>query len=123
MKKLVMLVLVAMMALGVLTACAGGGGAAKELNVELGKDGQWKFTPDKLEVAKGDTVKINLVNKDTTSQAHSFVISVLNVKSQQIAAGGTGSVTVKADKTGEFDIICDVPGHKDAGMVGKLIVK
>lgn len=123
MKKLLMLVLVAIMALGVLTACGGGGGAApKEITVEMGKDGQWKFSPETIDVAKGDNVKINLVNKDA-SQAHSFVIANLNVKSQQIAANSTGSVTFKADKTGSFDIICDVPGHKDAGMVAKINVK
>lgn len=118
-----MLVLVAVMALGVLTACGGGGGgAANEITVEMGTNGEWKFFPDVLTVNKGETVKVNLVNKDS-AQPHSFVIPQLNAKSTQIAANKTGSVTFKADKTGEFEIICDVPGHKDAGMVGKIVVK
>lgn len=121
MKKLLMLVLVAMMALGVLTACGGGGGAAKEITVDMGINGEWKFTPDKIEVAKGENVKVNLVNKDS-AQAHSFVVSAFNAKSTQVAAGKTANVTFKADKAGEFDVICDVPGHKDAGMTGKIIV-
>lgn len=118
-----MLALVAVLSLGVLTACGGGGGggAVKEITVEMGNGG-WKFSPDKIEVAKGEKVKVNLVNKDA-AQPHSFVIGALNAKSQQIAAGKTGTVEFTASKTGEFDIICDVPGHKDAGMVAKLIVK
>lgn len=123
MKKLVMLVLVAVMALGVLTACGGGGGApAKEITVEMGANGEWRFSPDKIEVAKGEKVKVNLVNKDA-AQAHSFVITALNAKSTQVAAGKTGTVEFTANKTGEFEIICDVPGHKEGGMVAKLIVK
>lgn len=124
MKKLVMLALVAMLALGVLTACGGdkGGGSAREITVEMGQDGKWVFNPDKVEVTKGEKVKVNLVNKDA-SQAHSFVITAVNAKSKQVPANATGSVEFTADKAGEFDIFCDVPGHKDAGMVGKLIVK
>lgn len=119
-----MLVLVAVLSLGVLTACGGGGGgaAAQEINVEMGANGVWKFNPESVEVPKGQKVKINLVNKDA-AQPHSFVVAGLNVKSQQVAANKTGSVEFTADKAGEFEIICDVPGHKDAGMVGKLIVK
>ncbi len=123
MKKIAMLVLVAVLSIGVLTACSGGGGGAtKEITVEMGVNGEWKFTPDVIEVAKGDNVKVNLVNKDA-SQAHSFVVTALNAKSQQVPASSTQSFTFKADKVGEHELMCDVPGHKDAGMIGKIVVK
>ncbi|MFZ5817023.1 MAG: cupredoxin domain-containing protein [Bacillota bacterium] len=124
MKKLLMLVLVALMSLGILTACGGGGGggATKEITVEMGANGEWKFKPDRVEVNKGDNVKVTLVNKDP-AQPHTFVVPALNVKSQQVAANQTSTVTFTANTVGEHDLICDVPGHKDAGMVGKLIVK
>lgn len=123
MKKL-MLVLVAVLALGVLAACGGGGGgaAAKEITVELGANGEWKFNPEVIEVAKGEKVKVNLVNKDA-AQPHSFVVAALNAKSTQVPANSTGSVEFTANQTGEFELICDVPGHKEAGMVGKIVVK
>ena len=27
------------------------------------------------------------------------------------------------DRSGEYEFICDLPGHKEAGMKGKLLVK
>ena len=124
MKKLVMLVLVAVMSLGVLTACGGGGSSApaKEITVNMGIDGAMTFEPDVLEVDKGTKLKITLVNKDP-SVAHTFLIPALNVKSSQVPAGGTEVIEVTANKQGNHEIICDVPGHKESGMVGKINVK
>ncbi|MBP2018346.1 putative cupredoxin-like copper-binding protein [Symbiobacterium terraclitae] len=123
MKRIAMLLLVAVLSLGVLTACGGGGGGnVTELTVEMGINGEMKFTPDVLEVNEGDTVKITLVNKDP-AVAHNFLIPALNVNSGQVPAGQTASIQVKASKKGEHEIICDVPGHRESGMTGKLIVK
>ena len=38
-----------------------------------------------------------------------------------LAMGKTGSLTVTL-KQGSYDFVCDVPGHEDAGMKGKLVV-
>ena len=35
---------------------------------------------------------------------------------------GTGVVHLKIDEPGEYVIYCSVPGHREAGMVGTLIV-
>lgn len=125
MRRFLTLVMAAVIALGTLTACGGGGGGgapAKEMTIEMGENGVWIFEPATIEVKKGETVKVTLINKDPY-QPHSFVIPRLSVKSQQIAANRTGSVTFTPDKAGEFEVICDVPGHKEAGMVGTIIVK
>ncbi|MFO7273902.1 MAG: cupredoxin domain-containing protein [Bacillota bacterium] len=123
MRKLAMLLAVVVLSLGVLAGCGGGGsGNVKELTVEMGINGEMKFTPDVLEANKGDTLKITLINKDP-AVAHNFLIPSLNVNSGQIPSGQTKVIEVKATQTGEHDIICDVPGHREAGMVGKLIVK
>lgn len=116
-----MLVLVAVMSLGVLTACGGSSAPPQELTVEMGIDGAMAFEPATLTVKKGDKLKITLVNKDP-SVAHTFLIPALNVNSGQVAAGQTATIEVTASKVGEHDIICDVPGHKEGGMTGKLIV-
>lgn len=122
MKKLLTLVLVGLMSLGVLAGCGGGSKApTKEIEITMGANG-WTFEPDVLELTKGESVKVKLVNKATDSQPHSFKIPGLNITSGQVAAGKTAEVVVKADKEGNFEIICDVPGHKEANMVGKLIV-
>lgn len=122
MKKILMLAITALLSLGLLTACGGGGAAGQTVEVVMGENGVWKFTPADLQVTAGD-IKVNLANRDP-SQPHSFSIPALNVKSSQIAAGKTGSVTIKGAKAGQtYEIVCDVPGHKEGGMVAKLTVK
>lgn len=124
MKRVAMLFLVALLSLGVLTACGsgGGGGNVKELTVEMGPNGEMRFDPDVLTAKQGETVKITLVNKDP-AVAHNFLIPALNVNSGQVPAGQTSTIEVKASKKGEHEIICDVPGHRESGMTGKLIVE
>ncbi len=117
------LLVVGLLSLGVLAGCGGGGsGDAIEMTVEMGINGEMKFTPDVIQAKKGDTLKITLVNKDPAVN-HNFLIPALNVNSGQIPPGQTSTIEVKITQSGEHDIICDVPGHREAGMVGKLIVE
>ena len=98
---------------------SGGGGGGTTLTVNGGDD--LKFTPNTLTVKAGDKVTVNLVNNG--SVAHTFVIPDLNVKAD-MPAGKTNTVTFTAPtKAGTYQIICDVPGHKEAGMVAQLIVQ
>lgn len=119
-KKLAALGLVAALALGILAGCGGGGNTAK-LTINLGENGAFVFNPSTLTVKKGDNVEVTLVNKDTAAE-HSFVATDLNAKSPKVAAGATQTYTFKADKEGTFDFWCDVPGHKEGNMVGKITV-
>lgn len=123
MKKIFAMVLMAVLSLGILTACGGGGGGATtELTVTMGEGGSMEFNPKTVEVNKGDSVKLTLINKDP-GQAHSFVSTPLNFKSKQLAPNTQEVYTFKADKAGNHEFFCDVPGHKDAQMVGKINVK
>ncbi|MCH7860368.1 MAG: multicopper oxidase domain-containing protein, partial [Proteobacteria bacterium] len=36
--------------------------------------------------------------------------------------GTTASVIFTATEPGEYEFFCTIPGHKEAGMVGRLIV-
>jgi uncharacterized cupredoxin-like copper-binding protein len=121
MKKMLTFALVAVMALGLLTAC-GGGGTVHKLEVVAGEGDQMIYNPATLDAKKGETIEVTLVNKDSASN-HSFVIPGLNGKGTQIAPGKTEVIKFTASKTGEFEFYCDVPGHKDGGMVGKLTVQ
>ena len=38
-------------------------------------------------------------------------------------AGQVTRKTFTFDKTGEYEFMCDLPGHQEAGMKGKLIVR
>lgn len=121
MKKVLSFALVAAMSVGLLTACGGGGGdaAAEKITVEMGPG--FVFKPADLELKKGTNYEITVVNKDTTP--HTFVIKDLNAKSGNVNAGASKSFTVKPTKSGNFEIICDVAGHKEGGMHGTAKVQ
>jgi uncharacterized cupredoxin-like copper-binding protein len=78
------------------------------------------FAPKEFSIPANTDVAVNLVNKGVT--AHTFDIDQLNVHSGDMAAGATVTVTINA-APGEYEYYCAIPGHKQAGMVGKLIVQ
>ena len=79
-----------------------------------------QVNPD-LHVAEDAVVQVNIVNGD--GALHDFAIPAFSVKSDEI--GGKGSATAivfRANESGIFEYLCSLPGHKAAGMFGKLIV-
>jgi len=80
------------------------------------------FTPNEIKVNAGDTVRITYKN---TLGTHDFGIDEFNVRTQLISAGEQETVEFVADKAGTFDFeyYCSVPGHRESGMKGTLIVE
>lgn len=77
------------------------------------------FQPKEIEIPANQDVKILLPNLGAA--AHDFSIDALNI-SVPLAPGETGEVTINA-KPGTYEFYCNVPGHKEAGMVGTLVVR
>ena len=74
-----------------------------------------------LRVAEGDVVQVTLINNDGVE--HDVVFPEFDAGTDKVARKGASSVTVfRADKSGEFAYFCSLPGHRPAGMEGKLIV-
>ena len=74
-----------------------------------------------LNVHEGETVQINLINGEGAE--HDIVVEQYAVRSDRVvgkAASSTMSFT--ADRTGEFIYYCSVPGHREAGMQGRIQV-
>ncbi|MGE0081466.1 MAG: copper-containing nitrite reductase [Thiohalomonadaceae bacterium] len=81
-------------------------------------DGQ---TNPALRVAKGAVVQVNLVNDD--GAAPDIAVPALGARSALVARKGAAvSVVFRADKEGEHEYICTLPGHAAAGMKGVLAV-
>ena len=79
-----------------------------------------QVNPD-IRVAEGAVVQVNIVNGD--GAIHDFAIPDFAVKSDQISKKGSATAVVfRASKSGTFEYLCTLPGHKAAGMFGKLIV-
>ena len=79
-----------------------------------------QVNPD-LHVAEDAVVQVNIVNGD--GALHDFAIPAYDVKSDQIGSKGSATAIVfRANKSGTFEYLCSLPGHKAAGMFGKVIV-
>jgi uncharacterized cupredoxin-like copper-binding protein len=77
------------------------------------------FQPTELTIPANTDVTINAINKGALP--HTFTIA--NVEDTgEVAPGSTKEVKINLPP-GEYDFHCAIPGHAEAGMVGKLIVK
>lgn len=122
-----MLLVVVVLAVA-LTACGGGGGGApqpasgKVINVEAT---EFAFNPNAFSGTVGQKLSFKINNKGTVD--HNFVI--LNADGSQelakieVKVGTSATLDFTPTAAGEYQVDCNLPGHKEAGMVGKLIVK
>lgn len=121
MKKTTLIIGLGMLAILeiILTGCARGD-SVKQSGVSTNtleftvKAFRFGYSPDVIELNKGDKVRIKVENTDTT---HGIRIPDLNLK-------GNNTIEFTADKEGEFNWYCNVmcgEGHKEMG--GKLIIK
>jgi uncharacterized cupredoxin-like copper-binding protein len=117
---------------------AGDAKAAKR-TVTLSMTDNMRFTPDKIEVRSGETVK--LLMKNEGKLLHEFVIGTKQELDKHAALmmkfpdmehdepymahvppGKTGEIIWTFNRAGEFDFACLIAGHYQAGMVGKISV-
>jgi uncharacterized cupredoxin-like copper-binding protein len=80
---------------------------------------EWSFTPNTLQLPAGKPVTLVLDNAGQLD--HDVTIPSLGI-SLKAAAGKSASQTLTPSKSGTFDFLCSIPGHKEAGMQGKVVV-
>ncbi len=122
MNRKLILLLGLVFVLGLVTACGGGASASggTPLNVTVNAT-EFKYDPATINATPGQT--INLTVKNVGTVQHTWILNAANVK-LTIDPGQTVSKTFNAPATaGTYQFECDVAGHKEAGMVGQLIVK
>jgi uncharacterized cupredoxin-like copper-binding protein len=126
-----------------LTGCAGAGvsqAGATELTVEAT---DFAYNPASITVPVGQPVTLTL--KNTGKVEHDFVVDKINVTDVEASdsgpamhhqmggtaeydlhffarAGDTETLQFTALESGTYEIYCTIEGHKEAGMIGKLIV-
>jgi uncharacterized cupredoxin-like copper-binding protein len=77
------------------------------------------FEPKQLTIPAGTDVTVTLPNEGVT--LHNLSIDALAI-SVDIDPGETKTVTINAP-AGSYEYYCNVPGHKEAGMIGMLTVQ
>ncbi len=99
-----------------------------------------RFTPDTLTVKQGETVRLVASNKGKV--LHEMVLGTPEelrkhaelmrkfpemehdeAHMTHVKPGKTGEIVWQFTKAGEFEFACLLPGHFEAGMVGKVVVK
>lgn len=122
----VSLLVVLVLVLGVALAACGGGSAkpasGKTYNITAT---EFAFAPNAYTGTVGQKISFKVNNKGTVD--HNFVVLTADgskeLTSMVVAVGGTNTLEFTPDAPGEYQIDCNLPGHKEAGMVGKLTVK
>jgi uncharacterized cupredoxin-like copper-binding protein len=134
MKNTAVIISAIIIAMLVLTACSSGGSSGgTSITVTTT---EFAFNPSNVTVPAGATV--NLTLKNTGTVEHTWVVLKQGVSvttatgldpasilfSSKVEAGQSASFTFTAPATaGDYEIICDLPGHLEGGMKGTLTVK
>lgn len=118
-KRFFMLAVVLMASLA-LAACGGGGGEAEGQSITVAGRDDFTFNPETLSASVGQTMNVTLDNEGVLE--HNFVIQELGVSLGPVPGGQTASGSFTPSAAGSFEYYCDVPGHREAGMVGTLTV-
>jgi nitrite reductase (NO-forming) len=80
-----------------------------------------KVVDPTLHVGKNAIVQITLVNGD--GAVHDISVEDFQVLSDRVMGKGASTVVAfRADRDGTFPYFCTMPGHRAAGMEGKLVV-
>jgi len=117
----------------------GGNPKSVSRTIQVGMNDQMRFTPEKIEVRQGETVKFVLRN--TGKVMHEFVLGTKkdldehaalmmkfpNMEHDEpymahVAPGKVGEIVWTFNRPGNFDFACLIAGHYQAGMVGKVNV-
>ena len=116
-----------------------GNAKAAVRTIEVRMTDQMRFTPDRIEVRQGETIR--LVHFNAGKVMHEFVLGTKKELDEHAALmkkfpgmehdepymahvgpNKTGEIVWTFNRAGEFDFACLLPGHYEAGMVGKIKV-
>ncbi len=81
---------------------------------------EFKYAPAKVRVAAGRAVMLVLDNSGAETE-HGLFVPALGFR-LQAKGGEIARKSSVFEKPGEYEFICDLPGHRDAGMTGTLVV-
>jgi uncharacterized cupredoxin-like copper-binding protein len=103
------------------------------------QDGKMLFIPDRIRIKKGEQIRFQLRNNGDVD--HEFVVGTLeenqkhmkemeknpdmehdDPNAKRLKPKSTGEIVWQFTKAGTFDFSCLIPGHREAGMFGTIIV-
>jgi uncharacterized cupredoxin-like copper-binding protein len=76
------------------------------------------FDPDPIVLSPGDGARLEVTNDG--SVPHDLLISELGKGTPDLAPGASMVLDLSGQPPGTYKVICDLPGHVDAGMVTEI---
>lgn len=114
------------------------GKATRTIHVDMSD--RMRFTPDSLAIKQGETVKF--VVKNSGKVMHEFVLGTMAELKEHaammkkhpgmehdepymahVAPGKTETILWQFSQSGNFHFGCLIPGHFEAGMIGRVAVR
>jgi plastocyanin len=78
---------------------------------------EYGFVPEEIHARPGQELAVT----NDGAITHNLLIVSLG-KGIELPAGGSGTLEVPTADPGRYAIVCDLPGHTEAGMVGTLVI-
>jgi uncharacterized cupredoxin-like copper-binding protein len=108
--------------------------------IDVDMTDEMRFVPAVVDVSSGDTIRFRLRNngralhemvigrlpdlqKHAASMGKSSTMAHDEPYSAHVEPGGRGEIVWTFNRAGVFNYACLVPGHFEAGMIGKVTVK
>ena len=79
---------------------------------------EFAIGPDALTVDAGGTLAVS----NDGSQLHNLRVTGTELITPDLLGGESAALDVSALAPGEYEMFCEIAGHKEAGMVGSLVV-
>ncbi|MEK7422343.1 MAG: multicopper oxidase domain-containing protein [Actinomycetota bacterium] len=98
------------------SAGEGAGAAVTVVEVTLA---EWSITPAMIEVPSGPAV-LRVTNAGL--MVHNLSLPSLGIKTADLAPGETADLDLGTPADGNYDLLCDIPGHSASGMTAMLTV-
>lgn len=108
--------------------------------IRVGMSDKMRFDPQSITVKRGETIRFVVANKGAV--LHEMVLGTPQALKEHaelmkkhpgmehdepsmahVKPGATGEIVWQFTKAGDFEFACLIPGHFEAGMVGKVAVK
>lgn len=84
---------------------------------------EFSFNPSEIEVTAGEEVKITLRNVGSIPHDLEVDCPGFETKTRLLNPGEEDTITFTAPESGTCEFYCTVPGHREQGMEGSLIVR
>jgi uncharacterized cupredoxin-like copper-binding protein len=114
---------------------------ARTVEVVMKEDnGAMSFVPDRIQIRRGEQIRFELKNQGELD--HEMVLGTreANLEHARQMAGNpdmvhedpnakrvgpkkTSEMLWRFDKAGTFEFLCLIPGHREAGMAGTIVVR